>query len=333
MNRRSIWTVSVRTEPETEEAVAEWLEHKFNRTPVSYTDARTRVTKVSVYLPTKPRWISAERERFRAELGAFLKSRSRRDKEADGCARLAGNPPLPLCGIGGYKISLARIPSEEWANSWKRHFKPIEIGLALLVRPSWSRRAARKGAAVVEIDPGLSFGTGQHPTTAFCLRQLVAQRRCGRAQSFLDAGTGSGILAIAAAKLGYAPIEALDSDPDAIRIARANASQNGVARRIRFVQQEINRLPCRSETRYAVVCANLIANLLLRERDRLLAHVQSDGVLVIAGVLDREFSQVQSAYERAGLMLLTSRKEKEWRSGTFARAAEIGFDRINRISG
>ena len=310
MNRRSIWTVSVRTEPEAEEAVAEWLEHTFKQTPASYTDARTRVTEVTVYLPTRPRWISAERERLRAELN-----------------RISG------LNIGSGKISLARIPSEEWANSWKRHFKPIEIGSALLVRPSWSRRAARKGAAVVEIDPGLSFGTGQHPTTAFCLRQLVAQRRCGRAQSFLDAGTGSGILAIAAAKLGYAPIEALDSDPDAIRIARANASQNGVARRIRFVQQEINRLPRRSETRYAVVCANLIANLLLRERDRLLAHVQSDGVLVIAGVLDREFSQVQSAYERAGLMLLTSRKEKEWRSGTFARAAEIGFDRINRISG
>src|SRR5439155_13247651 len=223
-------------------------------------------------------------------------------KEADGCARLAGNPPLPLFGIGGYKISLARIASEQWANSWKRHFKPIEIGSALLIRPSWSRRAARKGAAVVQIDPGLSFGTGQHPTTVFCLRQLVARRRSGKAQSFLDAGTGSGILAIAAAKLGYAPIDALDSDPDAIRIARANARHNGVGRRIRFVQREINRLPRRGATQYALVCANLIADLLLTQRDRLLARLQPDGVLVIAGVLAREFSQVQEADEAAGWM-------------------------------
>src|SRR5260221_13979195 len=114
MNRRSIWTVSVRTKPDLEEAVAEWLEQTFNRTPVSYTAARTGITKVSVYLPKKPGWTLAERERFRAELGACLKSRSRRGKEADGCARLPGNPPLPPCGIGGYKFSLARISSEKW---------------------------------------------------------------------------------------------------------------------------------------------------------------------------------------------------------------------------
>ena len=324
MSQRSIWTVSVRTEPEAEEAVAEWLEQTFHQTPASYTDARTRITKVSVYLPTKPRWTSAEREQFRAELRARLKNGSR-GKEADGCARLPGNPPRYL---GGYKISLEKIPAEPWANSWKRHFKPIEIGSALLILPSWGRRAPRKGADVVQIDPGLSFGTGQHPTTAFCLRQLVARRRCGKAQSFLDAGTGSGILAIAAAKLGYAPIDALDSDPDAIRIARANARQNGVGRRIRFVQQEIERLPRRGATQYALVCANLIADLLLTQRDRLLARLQPDGVLVIAGVLDREFSQVQEAYEAAGWMLLTSRREREWRSGSFAWAAATQGRRI-----
>jgi len=296
MNRRSIWTVSVRTVPEVEEAVAEWLEHTFNQTPASYTDARTRVTKVSVYLPTKPRWTSVERERFRAELN-----------------RISGR------SIGSGKISLARIPSEKWANSWKRHFRPIEIGSALLIRPSWSRRPARKGAAVVQIDPGLSFGTGQHPTTAFCLRQIVARRRRDITQSFLDAGTGSGILAIAAAKLGYAPIDALDSDPDAIRIARANARQNGVSRHIRFVQQEISRLLRRGATRYALVCANLIADLLVSQRERLLSRLQADGVLVLSGVLDREFSQVQRAYEAVGWNVLTTRREGEWRSGSFMR--------------
>jgi ribosomal protein L11 methyltransferase len=231
---------------------------------------------------------------------------------------------------GSGKVRLRRMPAEEWANSWKRHFKPIEIGSSLLIRPSWSRRAPRKGAVTVQIDPGLSFGTGQHPTTAFCLRQLVVRRRRESEQSVLDAGTGSGILAIAAAKLGYSPIDALDSDPNAIQIARANARQNGVSRRIRFLQQEINGLPRRGARRYALVCANLVADLLINERDRLLLRLEPDGVLVIAGVLDREFSLVQSAYERAGLKLIASRKEREWRSGAFERAAETDMTALTR---
>ena len=136
---------------------------------------------------------------------------------------------------------------EDWAESWKRHFKPIEIGDALLVKPSWSKRRPRKNQAVVILDPGLSFGTGQHPTTAFCLREIVRLKlakergRLAREfktrhhadepsalQSFLDIGTGSGILAIAAAKLGYQPVHAFDFDAEAVRIARANARANRV---------------------------------------------------------------------------------------------------------
>ena len=147
---------------------------------------------------------------------------------------------------------------------------------------------------MVVLDPGLSFGTGQHPTTAFCLRQLVARRRPGEAQSCLDIGTGSGILAIAAAKLGYAPVDAFDFDPEAVRIARANARRNGVAARIRFSRQDLTKLPRRSARKYSLVCANLISSLLLAERERILARLQPDGVLVVAGILKEEFAQVQS---------------------------------------
>ena len=92
---------------------------------------------------------------------------------------------------------------------------------------------------MVVLDPGLSFGTGQHPTTGFCLEQLAAWRSAGIPQSCLDLGTGSGILAIAAAKLGYAPVKALDVDPDAVRTACANARRNRVSARIRFQQQDV----------------------------------------------------------------------------------------------
>src|SRR5205814_9828492 len=116
--------------------------------------------------------------------------------------------------LGPARIKLERVRSQDWSESWKRHFKPLEIGRELLIRPSWSKRRAHKDQAVVVLDPGLSFGTGQHPTTAFCLRQLATRRIPGQAQSFLDIGTGSGILAISAARLGYGPIRAIDSDSE-----------------------------------------------------------------------------------------------------------------------
>jgi ribosomal protein L11 methyltransferase len=220
--------------------------------------------------------------------------------------------------IGPGRISVERIPREDWAESWKRHFKPLVFGSALLVKPSWSRRRPRKGQAVVVLDPGLSFGTGRHPTTAFCLHQLVARRRRGEAQSCLDVGSGSGILAIAAAKLGYRPVDAMECDPESIRIARTNARRNGVSAAIRFLRQDLTKLRRRSTRKYSVVCANLLSNLLTAERERLLARLHPNGVLIAAGILKTEFAQVQKAFESAGLRLTISRTQNEWRSGTFA---------------
>ena len=167
----------------------------------------------------------------------------------------------------------------------------------------------------MELDPGLSFGTGQHPTTLFCLRQLVARRQRGKAQSFLDLGTGSGILAIAAAKLGYAPIEAVDIDAEAIRIARTNACANRVAALIHFRQEGVGKRGGKGH--YNVVCANLTADVLREQRKWILAQLAHPGMLVLAGILEREFPEVRSSYEAAGLRLLTSRREREWHSGAF----------------
>jgi ribosomal protein L11 methyltransferase len=133
----------------------------------------------------------------------------------------------------------------------------------------------------------------------------------------LDIGSGSGILAIAAAKLGYAPVDAFDFDPEAVRIARANARRNGVGGKIRVRRQDLTELPRRSTQQYSLVCANLIASLLMAERDRILARLRADGVLVIAGILAREFVQVQRGFEAAGLRLVASRTQNEWRCGAF----------------
>src|SRR5262249_42097181 len=157
-----------------------------------------------------------------------------------------------------------------------------EIGSSLLIRPSWSRHRVRPGQGTVVLDPGLSFGTGQHPTTAFCLEQLVACRRRAESQSFLDIGTGSGILAIAAARLGYSPIQAIDCDAEAVRIACANARKNRVEKRIHFSQRDVAKLPVRPARKFSLVCANLISTILLAHQKQILAQVEEKGVLVVA---------------------------------------------------
>lgn len=296
-----LWKVSVLTTPEAEESVAELLHSTFGQPASSYTDAETQATAVSVYLQERPDWSEGRRKRFAA------------------CLEQVAGSGLDL---GRGRVWLKPIRREDWAESWKRHFKPLVIGAALLLKPGWSRRRPRKGQAVVVLDPGLSFGTGRHPTTGFCLQQLVSRRRRGQSQSCLDVGTGSGILAIAAAKLGYEPVEAFDFDPESVRVARANARRNRVAAKVRLTRQDLTRLPRRATKQYSLVCANLVSDLLLQERERLLARLGPDGVLVVAGILAAEFAQVRHAFAAAGLRLIAARTQGEWRSGAFAWRGE-----------
>jgi ribosomal protein L11 methyltransferase len=133
----------------------------------------------------------------------------------------------------------------------------------------------------------------------------------------LDIGTGSGILAIAAAKLGYQPVRAFDFDPESVRVARANARVNQVQAKIKITRDDATKLPLRPPRRYDLVCANLISNLLIAERRRIVAQLNRGGNLVLAGILKSEFAQVQSAFEEQGLKLVAAKNEKEWRSGSF----------------
>jgi ribosomal protein L11 methyltransferase len=301
--------VEVVTSAEAEEAVSELLTNVLSQAVTTYHDLGAGTVTASCFPDEKPRdWRSTAR------------------------ALALGLEHIESCGLRTQpgKKKLEHVRWEDWAESWKRHFQPISIGGALLIKPGWSKKRAEKGQSVVVLDPGLSFGTGQHATTAFCLRQLVRCRRSGQAQSFLDMGTGSGILAIAAAKLRYGPVDAFDFDPEAVRIARDNALRNEVrpvsapdrkaahSGQVHIFRQDVARLPLNPKGRYSLICANLISNLLLAERKRIAAHVASDGMLVLAGILREEFDSIQLAYEKLGLKLVASRAEKEWRSGAFS---------------
>ena len=299
---KSLWRVSVITTPEAEDAVSDLLGTVSGQRVSTYFNLETGVTTVTAFCRRKP----ARPAEWRAKIRIGLNQ-------------------IKNCGlqIGSGKVTLAKMRREDWAESWKRHFKPIEIGDALLVKPSWSKKLPRKNQAVVILDPGLSFGTGQHPTTAFCLRELV--RCCGEIQSgrsFLDMGTGSGILAIAAAKLGYSPVCAFDFDPEAIRIARANARVNGVHKKVRITRKDVTKLPFHAARPYDLICANLISTLLISERWRLVAQLNRSGTLVLAGILKSEFSLVRKIFAELGLKLAARKIENEWCSGSFCFAGE-----------
>ena len=300
----TLWKLSVTTSAEAEEAIVALLAEIFQRQPSVYTDQETKRSSVTIYFEQKPVLSNDVRRRLGSGL-AYIKR----------------------CGlaVGSGRLSLKRLRPENWAESWKRHFKPIEVGSRLLVKPSWSRRPAKYGQKMVILDPGLSFGTGQHATTRFCLGELVRLQDPRASQAFLDVGTGSGILAIAAAKLGYKPVNALDYDPEAVAVARDNARRNRVDALIRFRREDITKPSPRSPRAYDVICANLIANVLLDCRVWLVNQLKPGGVLVVAGILRTEFQRIRDAYESLGLRLISRRSEKEWYSASFVGPKYAGI--------
>ena len=290
-----MWQVSIATGAEGEEAVSQLLERTFGLAPSVFRTEKTGgivVTSFPKRLPSPKR-----------ELQAAL-------KEGVAGLRQFGLDPGPG------RVSIQPLPRRNWSESWKRHFKPIDIDRKLLLKPSWSRRRALPGQRVVILDPGLSFGTGQHPTTLYCLQQLVCCRKQGTSQSFLDVGTGSGILAIAAAKLGYDPVVAFDCDPESLRVSRQNVKRNKV--KIRLGRGDLGRLPVWARRRYDFICANLACDLLLANVEALHRVLRPEGKLVVAGILAREFAKIRQRFGESGLTFEKTGVNKEWKSGRIA---------------
>jgi len=166
---------------------------------------------------------------------------------------------------------------------------------------------------MVQSSPG-GIGKGRD-RARWSRMQPFKKSRCG----FLDLGTGSGLLAIAAAKLGYSPVHAIDSDPESIRVARRNVQVNRVSDGVRIKHQDLTQLPLKPKRRYDVICANLLSPLLVSQRERIVRLLKPGGVLIMAGILNAEFKLVANKYRFGGLQLLAARSDKGWRSGTFTR--------------
>lgn len=192
--------------------------------------------------------------------------------------------------------SVAPVADEDWASAWRAHFTPIPVGRRLVVAPPWAVPEP-DGRVIVTIEPGRAFGTGHHGSTRGCLERLEALLERVTPAAALDLGTGSGILAIAAARLGVRSILAIDDDPDAVAAARANAAANGTSGRVRCVLASVAELDVEPA---ALVMANLLTAAHLRLAPRYPRFVAHGGALVLGGILEAEARDVAGAVERQG---------------------------------
>ena len=242
---------------------------------------------------------------------AYLPARDRAAavRAAAGVAEALGHlQAFGLRPIGELRTRL--VDEADWAEAWKAHFPVLRIGRRLVVRPTWRRHRRAPDDVVLALDPGMAFGTGLHPTTRLCLAAIeaLADRGALTGARVLDVGCGSGILAIAALKLGAATALGVDTDPIAIEATLANVRRNALARRSRA---RVGSLPS-GEPRFDVVLANLIAGVLIPLAGELRDELRAGGTLLASGIfVDRE-ADVRAAFEAAGLHLAGRSGEGDW---------------------
>ncbi len=203
------------------------------------------------------------------------------------------------------------LRKEDWAEAWKKYFPILHLSERVVIKPSWLDYTAQPNEIIVEIDPGMSFGTGQHATTSFCLYAIDKMADELDNKSMLDAGCGSGILSIAAEKLGYNPITAFDYDPDAVRIANENYEINNLNTRAFVDDASTYQAP----QQYDLVAANILGHLLKAYRENIVKWVKPGKYLIIAGILTTEFEDVLNSFLELGFDEIERRTEKEWTSG------------------
>lgn len=228
----------------------------------------------------------------------------------DGLWRLSLLYPMP-------EVQVRPVYEEDWANAWKKFYKPLRIGRRVVLKPTWETWDGNADDLIIHLDPGMAFGTGMHPTTRLCIAALEEIVKPG--DQVLDVGTGSGVLAIVALRLGAASVLATDIDPLAVRVSRENAALNGVA------MGEGGPLELRQESvpgdgagSFQVVVANILAEVLAKLFDGaygntpLAQPLAPGGTLILSGILEDRAALVEEAAMRHGLVVTGRKQENDW---------------------
>lgn len=217
------------------------------------------------------------------------------------------------------ELRIERRQEEDWANTWKDHYHPVKVGLRTVVRPPWREYDPQNGEIVVVLDPGMAFGNGTHFTTRLALVGLEETIEPG--MSVFDAGTGSGILAIAAAKLGASRVDGVDIDPVSVRTALENVERNMLDVPVRLEVGSVGSGEPFDGQQYDLVLANIIARILTELSDAIVAKVKPGGLLVLSGIIEDREDRTREAYERFPLDFLSRRQEEDWVSLVYRKRA------------
>ncbi|MFQ5594395.1 MAG: 50S ribosomal protein L11 methyltransferase [Anaerolineae bacterium] len=205
--------------------------------------------------------------------------------------------------------TVRELAEEDWAEAWKKGYSVQHIGQRLVVAPSWEPYTPQDDEIVMRIDPGMAFGTGLHPTTRLCLMALETLTRAG--DRVLDVGTGSGILAIAAAKLGAHQVLGVDLDPVAVQVARENVRLNHVADQVEIEEGTLETLDLRPDSLDRIV-VNILADVIIRLTRALTTNLHPAGILIASGIIEEYADSVVDAFESAGLQVVERRQDKDW---------------------
>ena len=234
------------------------------------------------------------------------------DEELEGklqrlAARLDGMTAHGIDTGAGAAVSWKAVADEDWAETWKEFFHTEKIGARTVIKPTWEEYEAKAREIVVELDPGAAFGTGQHATTSLCIRALEDLVRPG--MTVFDVGTGSGVLAIVAAKLGAKRVEAVDFDPVAVRVARENVRQNGAEG---IVHTERSDLLKSVEGKADLIIANIIADIIVRLFGEVKGSLAAGGTMLLSGIIEDRLPDVVEAAGRHGFSVEKIEQEKGW---------------------
>ena len=243
--------------------------------------ANKDIASVSVFIPS---------DRSYADDLAFIRQR---------CAELGLHPEVELVGVN----------EEDWANSWKQYYKPVKIGERIVICPAWEKYVPAEGELVIRMDPGMAFGTGTHETTRLVIRLLEKYTKAG--QRMLDVGTGTGILAICASRLGADLCRAYDIDPTAVRVARENIKDSGLTN-VTCDQSDLLKQVSLEGGQYDLVCANIVADIIIRMTPDVGTYMKDDAVLLASGIIAERCDDVVACFEANGFRVVEKLTDNDW---------------------
>ncbi|WP_078577118.1 50S ribosomal protein L11 methyltransferase [Salipaludibacillus agaradhaerens] len=211
--------------------------------------------------------------------------------------------------LGHNKVTLSEVNEEEWSTAWKKYYKPVKVSDHITITPTWEDyQPVGDEEVVIELDPGMAFGTGTHPTTVLCIQAL--ERHLYDGASVVDVGTGTGVLSIAAAKLGAAKVHALDLDEVAVKSAKLNVKLNKVQEMVDVTQD--NLLDNQALQTPDLIVANILAEVIVNMTDEAFQSLKTGGILITSGIIQTKRDMVKNALKSAGFVIKEITEMEDW---------------------